>query len=113
MNLILDSAGIGLGALAAGAIVQSVPPEAQGWTVLGLLAIVVVGIGGKLVLNVEKSGDKVSEAIGKSNDRVIEAINKQTVATGDNAKALAVLSQKIDVLRDAIEDGSKAPKRHT
>jgi len=65
------------------AIDQAVPPEAQGWTLTGLVAVLTVGIGGWLVKTLDKVGEKTTAAI-QSNT---EAQNK--VAT-----ALALLTQR-------------------
>lgn len=51
---------------AASSMLQEAQPEAQQWTVLGLLGVVVVGIGRWLVKAVEKSGDQTTAAIKES-----------------------------------------------
>lgn len=100
MNLPLEIAGVGIGACTVAAIVDSVPPEAQGWTVLGLLAVVVVGIGGALVKKVEASGEKTAAAIEKSNDKAAAAMDRNTEALSKTATALALLAQESEQARE-------------
>lgn len=56
------------------AVVLETAAGPQDWTVLGLLAAIVLGIGGKLVIS----------------------LDKQVQATNDNGKQLALLVQKLE-----------------
>lgn len=62
-NITTYAASLGAAAVT---VLQEVQPEAQQWTVLGLLGVVVVGIGRWLVRAVEKSGDQTTAAIKES-----------------------------------------------
>ena len=92
----------GLGSAGMFAIVDAVPPEAQGWTVLGLLAVVVVGIGGALVKKVETSGKETAAAIEKSGERTADAMDRNTEAQGRTSTSLALLVQESSTARTEI-----------
>lgn len=102
---IVDICTVGLGSAGMFALIDSVPPEAQGWTVLGLLAVVVVGIGGMLVKKVETSGKETAAAIEKSGERTADAMDRNTEAQGRTATSLALLVQESDRAR---EEGATA-----
>ena len=91
---VIELAGLGVCAAAVALVTDSVPPEAQGWTVLGLLAVVVVGIGGALIKKVEASGEKTATAIEKSGERTAAAMDRNTEAQAKTATALALLVQE-------------------
>lgn len=95
----IELAGLGACGAAVAYVTDSVPPEAQGWTVLGLLAVVVIGIGRFLVQEVKASGEKTASAIEKSGERTAAAMDRNTEAQGKTATALALLVQESEQAR--------------
>lgn len=101
---VLEFAGFGVCAMAVAAVTDSAPPEAQGWTVLGLLAVVVVGVGFRMVKAQEESGNKTAAAIEKSNDRVVAALDRHAEAQSQTATNLALLIRES---QDSREEGAE------
>jgi len=99
----IELAGFGVCAMGVAYLTDSVPPEAQGWTVLGLLAVVVVGIGGALIKKVEASGEKTAAAIEKSGDKTSAAMDRCTEAMNKTATNLALLAQDSEASRKESE----------
>ena len=85
----IEVIGVGAGAIGVAFAVDAAPPEAQGWTVLGLLAVIVLGIGRSMVQSIKESGDKTAAAM----DRNTEAQGKVTTA-------LALLVQESETARE-------------
>lgn len=85
---IVDLAAVGLGSLGIFTVPEIVPPDAQNYTVLGLLSVVVVGIGRWMVQAIKESGDKTAAAM-----------DRNTEAQGRTATALALLVQESDESR--------------
>lgn len=96
----IELAGLGACGAAIAYLTDSVPPEAQGWTVLGLLAVVVVGIGRFLVQEVKASGERTAAAIEKSGERTAAAMDRNTEAQAKTATALALLIQESETARE-------------
>lgn len=96
------TAAIEIVALAAvtGGLAQAALPEAQNWTILSLLAAVVLGVGYGLVKSLDKSGDKTAAAIEKSNDRVVAALDKHAEAQTQTATNLALLIRESQESRE-------------
>jgi flagellar biosynthesis/type III secretory pathway M-ring protein FliF/YscJ len=78
-------------AAAAGGLADAAMTEPQSWTVLGLLAALVLGVGWNMVKTQKESGDKTATAIEKSNDRVAAALEKHAEAQTQTATNLALL----------------------
>lgn len=78
-------------AAAAGGLADAAMTEPQSWTVLGLLAALVLGVGWNMVKTQKESGDKTAAAIEKSNDRVVAALEKHAEAQTQTATSLALL----------------------
>lgn len=78
-------------AAAAGGLADAAMTEPQSWTVLGLLAALVLGVGWNMVKTQKESGDKTAAAIEKSNDRVVAALEKHAEAQTQTATNLALL----------------------
>lgn len=100
------TAAIEIVALAAvtGGLAQAALPEAQNWTILSLLAAVVLGVGYGLVKSLDKSGDKTAAAIEKSNDRVVAALDKHAEAQTQVGTNLALLIRESQEARDEGEE---------
>jgi flagellar biosynthesis/type III secretory pathway M-ring protein FliF/YscJ len=100
----IDIAGIGVTSVAAGFLADAAMSEPQNWTVLGLLAAVVLGVGYGLVKQLEKSGDKTAAAIEKSSDRAVQAAERNADAQAATATNLALLIKSIDEQRQEGEE---------
>jgi flagellar biosynthesis/type III secretory pathway M-ring protein FliF/YscJ len=103
-SVAIDIAGIGVTSVAAGVIADAAMSEPQNWTVLGLLAAVVLGVGYGLVKQLEKSGDKTAAAIEKSSDRAVQAAERNAEAQAATATNLALLIKSIDEQRQEGEE---------
>jgi flagellar biosynthesis/type III secretory pathway M-ring protein FliF/YscJ len=103
-SVAIDIAGIGVTSVAAGVIADAAMSEPQNWTVLGLLAAVVLGVGYGLVKQLEKSGDKTAAAIEKSSDRAVQAAERNADAQAATATNLALLIKSIDEQRQEGEE---------
>lgn len=92
-DLVSDGATLlGAALVSAVALQQVVPPEAQQWTAMALLAVLTVGIGGWMVKTLDKVGDKTTRAI-----------ESNTQAQNDVARALALLTQRETDAQHATE----------
>lgn len=78
----IELAGVGVCATAV-AYLTDAPPQAQDYTVLGLLSVVVVGIGRWMV-----------QAIKEGSDKTAAAMDRNTEAQSRTATALALLIQE-------------------
>ncbi len=103
-SLAIDFAGIGLTSVAAGVLADAAMTEPQSWTVLGLLAALVLGVGWNMVKTQKESGDKTAAAIEKSNDRVVAALEKHAEAQSQTATNLALLIREIQEARAEGEE---------
>ena len=90
-NTALEFAGIGVASLTAGALADAAMTEPQNWTILGLLAALVLGVGWNMVKAQKESGDRTASAIEKSNDRIVSALEKHAEAQSQTATNLALL----------------------
>lgn len=104
INAALEVSGIGLASLAAGTLTDAAMSDPQNWTLLSLLAAVVLGVGWGLVKALEKSGDKTAAAIEKSNDRVVSALDKHAEAQAQTATNLALLIRESQESRQEGEE---------
>ena len=87
----VEIAALAVTAAAAGGLADAAMTEPQSWTVLGLLAALVLGVGWNMVKTQKESGDKTAAAIEKSNDRVVAALEKHAEAQTQTATNLALL----------------------
>lgn len=78
--------------LGVGLLQSETPPGAQQWTVLGLLAFVIVGIGNRLV---------------KSSDKITESIDRNTAAQASVAQSLDRLTNQTNEARREHEEKAK------
>ena len=78
-------------AAAAGWLADAAMTEPQSWTVLGLLAALVLGVGWNMVKTQKESGDKTAAAIEKSNDRMVAALERHAEAQTQTVTSLALL----------------------
>lgn len=106
-NAALDIAGLGVTSIVTGFLASEAMSEPQNWTVLGLLAAVVLGVGYGLVKQLEKSGDKTAAAIEKSSDRAVQAAERNADAMSQTATNLALLIKSIDEQRQEGDEKRK------
>lgn len=90
-SVAIDIASIGVTSVATGILADAAMTEPQNWTILGLLAAVVLGVGYGMIKAQEKSGERTATAIEKSNDRVAAALEKHAEAQTQTATNLALL----------------------
>jgi hypothetical protein len=83
----ISAASLGVALLQA-----DTPPGAQQWTVLGLLAFVIVGIGNRLV---------------KSSDKITESIDRNTAAQASVAQSLDRLTTQTNEARREHEEKAR------
>ena len=87
-ELLTEAAGVVAAGVAGGFVLQGLPPEAQEWTTLALMA----AIGGWLVRTVEKIGDRATKSIDSNTDA------QNRVAT-----AMALMTQQTEQAQHATE----------
>jgi hypothetical protein len=110
-ELVGDAVGIACAAvLGVVAVKQAVPPEAQQWTAMALLAAVTLGIGGWMVKTLDKVGERTSKAIETNTDtqnKVATALALLTQREGDAIHATemkrAEMIAKLDKLTELVQ----------
>ena len=103
-NAAVEIVALGITAAAAGGLADAALSEPQSWTVLGLLAALVLGVGWNMVKTQKESGDKTAAAIEKSNDRVVAALEKHAEAQAQTATNLALLIRESQEARAEGEE---------
>lgn len=96
----LEIAGLAVTAAVAGGLAEAALTEPQSWTILGLLAALVLGVGWNMVKAQKESGDKTAAAIEKSNDRVVAVMEKHAEAQTQTATNLALLMRESQESRE-------------
>lgn len=100
----LEIAGLAVTAAVAGGLAEAALTEPQSWTILGLLAALVLGVGWNMVKAQKESGDKTAAAIEKSNDRVVAVMEKHAEAQTQVGTNLALLIRESQEARDEGEE---------
>lgn len=103
-NAAVEIAALAVTAATAGRLADAAMTEPQSWTVLGLLAALVLGVGWNMVKTQKESGDKTAAAIEKSNDRVVAALEKHAEAQTQTATNLALLIRESAESRAEVEE---------
>lgn len=103
-SVVIDIVSIGVTSVAAGVLADAAMTEPQNWTILGLLAAVVLGVGYGMIKAQEKSGERTASAIEKSNDRVVAALEKHADAQTQTATNLALLIRESAEAREEGEE---------